>query len=451
MKFFQTVALMLLLTGSIQAQNFSVLFDFNDSGSGGGPVAPLIQGPDGRLYGTAPGGGSLGGGVVFAINTDGTGYTNFYAFSGDVGSGSQPNGGLLLSGNTFFGTTAQGAGTGTIFALAADGSSYTTLHSFSTRYGYHPLATLIMSGSTLYGTTEYGGPNNFGTLFSFNTTNNYFTNFYNFTNSAIGEYPYAGLVVSGNRLYGTTYQGGSNNWGTVFAVDTDGGNFTNLYNFAYSDGANPYGGLLLVGNRLYGTTYQGGPGAGNIFAINTDGSGFTNIYNFQDAEDGAYPRAALILNGDTLYGVASGGGSNSIGSGTIFSVETNGLNFTNYYTFSSDGTGLNNDGAFPVAPLLLLSNTLYGVTSQGGTNGQGTIFSLTLPQPPQPPSLSVQISGSELILTWPSNATGYSLLSATNLSFSGWSAVTNTPVIIDSFYTVTNATSSGQMFYYLSQ
>lgn len=97
----------MLLTGNLQAQNFSLLFDFSDSGNGEQPVDPLIQGPDGRLYGTAPTGCNLLGVIVFAINTDGPGYTNFWTFSGSVGEGSQPNDGLLLSGNAFYGTTAQ--------------------------------------------------------------------------------------------------------------------------------------------------------------------------------------------------------------------------------------------------------------------------------------------------------------------------------------------------------
>jgi uncharacterized repeat protein (TIGR03803 family) len=86
------------------------------------------------------------------------------------------------------------------------------------------------------------------------------------------------LTLSGNTLYGTTFVGGRAGNGTVFAVDTNGVGFANLYSFTAtppfylpftnSDGANPYGGLILSGNTLYGTTSAGGTsGNGTVFAL----------------------------------------------------------------------------------------------------------------------------------------------------------------------------------------
>jgi uncharacterized repeat protein (TIGR03803 family) len=71
-----------------------------------------------------------------------------------------------------------------------------------------------------------------------------------------GMEPQAGLILSSNILYATTVYGGSSTNGTVFAVNTDGTGFTNLYsftaasgsNFTNSDGANPSAGLILSGN-----------------------------------------------------------------------------------------------------------------------------------------------------------------------------------------------------------
>ena len=96
-------------------------------------------------------------------------------------------------------------------------------------------------------TTEWAAP-----------TGNYFTN-------SDGAGPDTGLILSGKTLYGTTYFGGTNAIGTVFAVNTDGTGFTTLHGFTKgtgsqdnlinSDGANPSGGLILSGNTLYGTAY----------------------------------------------------------------------------------------------------------------------------------------------------------------------------------------------------
>src|SRR2546425_1152833 len=91
-----------------------------------------------------------------------------------------------------------------------------------------------------------------------------FTTLHSFTGSD-GAVPLAGLILSGNTLYGTARDGGSGGNGTVFAVNTDGTGFTNLYSYTFtqyytnSDGADPHG-LILSGNTLYGTTYGGSSG-----------------------------------------------------------------------------------------------------------------------------------------------------------------------------------------------
>src|SRR5207248_3153942 len=100
---------------------------------------------------------------------------------------------------------------------------------------------------TLYGTAQYGGSSHDGTVFAVHTDGTGFTNLHSFTatffpdyTNSDGAYPDAGLIVSGNTLYGTAVSGGSGNYGTVFAVNTDGTGFTNLHSFTGGDGANPF-------------------------------------------------------------------------------------------------------------------------------------------------------------------------------------------------------------------
>lgn len=64
-----------------------------------------------------------------------------------------------------------------------------------------------------------------------------------------------------------TSAGGINGNGTVFALNTDGTGFTNLYNFDGDDGDHSLSGLILSDNTLYGATYFGGIGDGNVFAL----------------------------------------------------------------------------------------------------------------------------------------------------------------------------------------
>jgi uncharacterized repeat protein (TIGR03803 family) len=117
------------------------------------------------------------------------------------------------------------------------------------------------------------------TLYSFSSTSNSSA-----TNSD-GATPLAGLLLVSNQLFGTASAGGSYAKGTVFAINTDGLCFTNLYSFTGgSDGGTPSSSLIIGGNTLYGNTAMGGkladgPVGGTIFTINPDGSGFTVVYS----------------------------------------------------------------------------------------------------------------------------------------------------------------------------
>jgi len=205
------------------------------------------------------------------------------------------------------------AGLGLVPVGRVTAQTFTTLYSFTGgSNGANPGAGLILSGNTLYGTAESGGNSGVGTVFAINTDGTGFTNLHSFNggfNGGDGAYPGAGLILSGNTLYGTAPYGGSSGVGTVFAVNIDGTGFTNLHSFTgftpgsgtNSDGANPRAGLILSGNTLYGTAEEGGSaGFGTVFAINTDGTGFTTLYSFTNGSDGARPFAGLILSGDTL-------------------------------------------------------------------------------------------------------------------------------------------------------
>jgi uncharacterized repeat protein (TIGR03803 family) len=366
------VVLGFLLTGPAMAQTFKTLHAFKNS-DGATPYSELVLSGN-TLYGTASAGGNSGNyggnGMLFAVNTDGSGFTNEYVFTAyppgyyyTNTDGSVPYAGLILSSNTLYGAAYDGGafGAGTVFAVNTNGSGFTNLYSFTGGSdGGGPDAALVLSSNILYGTTAYGGGANYGTVFAININGSGFTNLFTFTNAISGDDPAGVLVLSGRTLYGTT-SGGKGGYGTVFAINTDGSSFTNLHVFtansglpAYtnSDGSNPNAGLVLSGKTLYGATAQGGKfGSGTLFAVNTNGTGFTNLYTFTATagspptnSDGSNPRGSLIVSGGTLYGTAYNGGK--FGSGTLFAVNTNG-GFTNLYTFTANSTApyTNSDGA----------------------------------------------------------------------------------------------------------
>src|SRR6185369_10540494 len=110
----------------------------------------------------------------------------------------------------------------------------------------------------LYGVADQGGSSGIGTVFAINVNGTSFTNLHNFLYTSDGAYPQGVLTLSGITLYGTATQGGSLGYGTVFKINTDSTSFTNLHNFNNAgDGAGPQAGLVLIGNTLYGTAYNG--------------------------------------------------------------------------------------------------------------------------------------------------------------------------------------------------
>src|SRR5262249_46963216 len=144
--------------------------------------------------------------------------------------------------------------------------------------GASPRCTLVLSGQRLYGTASAGGEGDHGCLFAINADGTGFTNLYSFTSTSApyftnddGAYPYSPLLLAGNTLFGTTTVGGPFGYGdgTIFRVNTDGTAFKVLHQFADypGDGADCYAGLVGSGNRLYGTTTDGGSARrGAIFA-----------------------------------------------------------------------------------------------------------------------------------------------------------------------------------------
>lgn len=480
----------------LSAQTFTTLYSFNITSDGYSPNSLILSGS--TLYGTAQYGGTSQGGSVFAVNNDGTGFTTLYSFTG----GSDGNGpfGLILSGNSLYGCARFGGNFyvygGTLFTLATDGTGFTPLYSFTqptfqpsvgeptNSDGTNPNGVLL-SGGTLYGTAFSGGSGGLGTVFAVNTDGNGFTTLHSFTqryfNNNLGVYtnsdggnPQAGPIISGNTLYGTSEEDGGSGRGTVFGVNTDGTGFRVLHSFTgfstnqtytNSDGAGPEG-LILSGDTLYGTAWSGGSwGSGTVFRVNTNGSGFATLHNFAATSghngygyainsDGIRPAAALILSVNTLYGTCEVGGTS--GNGTVFAINTDGSGFTVLYTFSASSTnasGLytNSEGAYPEAALILSGNTLYGAASQGGSQNSGTIFSISLPT--SPPQLTIATTSAvNVLLSWPTNATGFTLQATTNLgSTAVWTPVSQTPVLVNGQNTLTNPISGAQQFYRLAQ
>jgi uncharacterized repeat protein (TIGR03803 family) len=171
--------------------------------------------------------------------------------------------------------------------------------------------------------------------------------------------------------------------GTVFQI-TPSGKLKTLYNFCSqsgcTDGAIPTAGLIqAAGGNLYGTTNQyGAHSRGTVFQFTPSSGTLKTLYSFcsqSGCTDGTYPYAGLIQATDgNFYGTTKTGGpyGGEVGYGTVFQITPSGTLKT-LHTF--DGT----DGAYPYAGLVQDTNGyLYGTTYSNGSNGLGTVFSLSV-------------------------------------------------------------------------
>lgn len=390
-------ALTIVATPSAQAQTYSVLHTFTGGMDGEVPEAGLTLDRAGNLYGTASSGGH-GYGTVFKLAHKGSGWTfnPLYSFGGGT-DGAYPVAGVIFGGNgTLYGTTSEQAlGLGTVFNLRPSASAcraalcpweQTVLYHFQggTGDGYNPgYGDLIFDAAgNLYGTTTNGGANHAGIVFELTPSGGGWTEnvLYNFGAGTTGIYPYTGVIFDkAGNLYGTTYEGGLTSYGTVYQLTPSGSNWTEstLHNFQEAtDGALPFGGVIFdqAGN-LYGTTVTEGPdGAGTVFKL-TPSNGtwtLTVLHSFAGSDYGPWGGLTMDAAGN-LYGMTYADGAHNFGS--VFKLAPSGGGWT--YTDLYDFTG-GNDGGYPIGNVALDANgNLYGTASVGGAPGYGVVWEIT--------------------------------------------------------------------------
>jgi uncharacterized repeat protein (TIGR03803 family) len=414
-----------IYTGTDLGTTFTTLHSF-DGKDGRESNAGLVQATNGNLYGTTYYGGTKNSGEVFEITLGGT-LTTLYSLCSKSGcTDGEYTYATPVQGTdgNFYGTTYLGGSKelGTVFKITPSGT-VTTLHTFGGSDGSQPLAGLVQAThGNFYGTTYMGGSAGKGEIFKI-TPSGALTTLHSFCSQSgctDGENPFAGLIqgVDGN-LYGTTFGGGSaKGFGTVFKI-TPGGSFTTLHSFCTQrscpDGQFPQTGLVQAGNgNLYGTTITGGAyGDGTIFKITTSGT-LTTLYNVcsqSGCPDGNYLYAGLIQATDgNLYGIMDVGGAN--GSGTIFKITLSGTLTTLYNFCSQSGC---TDGQYPAGGLVQATDgNLYGTTADGGADGKGTVFSLSVGLGP---FVETQPTAGKVGATV--NILGTNLTGATSVNFNG--------------------------------
>ncbi|MFY9664848.1 MAG: choice-of-anchor tandem repeat GloVer-containing protein, partial [Candidatus Cybelea sp.] len=309
------------------------------------------------------------GGLVFVIAPSGKERVLWNPKNG-VGPGN-----LTALHRTLYGTTRS-----TVFSLSLTGVER-TLYNFGK--DVNPSALLISANRTFHGTAFPFGRDRPSTGSIFRIHSGVERALYTFRGSSQGAYPLSLLYLNGT-FYGTTYGGGANDDGTVFALSPAGA-LRVVHSFGGgNDGSGPGGGLIAVDGVLYGTTEDGGSGhhcrsvtgpplyfgCGTIYSVTPSGKEHV-LYNFQNGADSSGPSGNLIDVAGTLYGTAVGDTFYVVG-GSVFSITPAGV-FHVLHTFSGS-----KDGANPTGGLTELNGTLYGTTQGGGKYYKGTVFRLQL-------------------------------------------------------------------------
>lgn len=307
---------------------------------------------------------------IIPSTAPGAALSTLYSFSGGA-DGGNPNGLMQDTNGIFYGTTQNGGtdDSGTVFQITID-SGLTTLVLFDDigSDAYTPGAALVQGpDGNLYGTTENGGTLGWGTVFR-TTTNGALSTVANF-NLYDGFTPASDLIVgSDGALYGAAAFS-ANSDGTVYRVTTNG-TFTTLTTFYGADGNEPNALIQAANGSFYGTTFEGGAnGNGTIFELATNGA-LTSLASFNYTNGGSLPYDSLLQTSDgNFYGTTFEGGA--YGYGEVFEMSPLG-EVTTLYSFTGQS-----DGAHPAAALILgTDGNFYGTTVYGGAFQDGTVFRL---------------------------------------------------------------------------
>lgn len=302
---------------------------------------------------------------------------------------------------------------GALATAAAQAQTITTLHDFTGGPdGSGPQAGVALDrAGNVYGVTPYGGSRmgdcvalgGCGVVYRAAPRNGAwtFTPLHIFRGGDDGAEPWSTVTVGPDgALYGTTLIGGgpgcSNSCGTVFRL-APSAQFchmalcpwteTIIYRFANDPNGLglPFAGVIFdAAGNLYGITGGSANGGGAVFKLTPTGGSWTLsvLYNLQSATDGTLSMGTLAMDAaGNLYGTTTFGGAN--GDGTVFELVRSGAGYTFNLLYTFTGR---NDGGDPEAGVVLdAAGNIFGDTAYGGgvfeltRSGSGWNYSVIVP------------------------------------------------------------------------
>jgi uncharacterized repeat protein (TIGR03803 family) len=404
-------ALVTILTQSAQAQTFTVLYTFTGGADGAYPYAGLTMDRGGNLYGTTQflGGNGCGGfgcGTVFRLKHAGPGWilNPLYSFQGGPNDGASPLARVIIGPDgSLYGTTSGGGapgcsfqgseGCGTVFNLKPPPAACktalcpwteTVLYRFTGGSdGANPQngALLIAPSGVIYGTTVQGGAYGYGVVFSLTPTSGGWTYsvIYSFTGGFDGAGPYSGVILDNKgNLYGTTPGGGWYGLGAVYELMPAGSGWQEKLLWSFTGtrqdgwGITPVGGLIFDGSgNLYGTTENNyfQPPGGGVFELSPSDGSWT-IAHAVGVSGSSGPVDSLAMDtAGNLYGTLPLE-TKGEGGGEIFELHNNWTTLTDLHGWPGYGPAYG-------GPILDANGNLYGTNAGAGQYDDGLVWEIT--------------------------------------------------------------------------
>jgi uncharacterized repeat protein (TIGR03803 family) len=365
----------------------------------------VVEGPDGKLYGTARNGGTNNNGLVFSVEADGSNYTVIYNISASQSIQYAtpvfgPDGKIYINiSNSLYRIEMDGSAAAVVAALPAggsqividnagwifargfeignsilykiktDGTGYQLLHTFNTAVdgGFDNLsAVCITPTDRLFGQCTYGGLGNRGTLFSLKKDGSDFIIHQSFDNTVAGESPvrYGAPAHYNGKIFFANSGGGTNFTGMLLSFDTTLLTLAVVFQFPAGDSNRASIQPKIANNTIMGLSKNG------LYRLNPDGSNFQKINTFPFGNDNYSIFQQLTYSPVTnqVFYIADGGVYKN---GYLLKMDATALTNFDVHDFGNVPGGYNPSGIFKAT-----DGKLYGITQNGGAAGGGTIFKM---------------------------------------------------------------------------
>jgi uncharacterized repeat protein (TIGR03803 family) len=266
---------------------------------------------------------------------------------------------------------------GFLFSTDSSGQNFQPQYNFPvTVSGAYPTnLELVSYNGKFYGTTYSGGTGDFGTIFEYDPATNIYTKKIDFgpNYNLNGGGPRGSLLLYNGKFYGLASSYGANFGGTIFEWDPATNVFTKRYDFP--NNSSPQNSLRLLNGKMYGTCQSAGSNSlGFVFEWDPATNSFTDLLDMTGpgAGSGWGLNGNVTVYNNKLYCMSQRGAAND--AGALYIIDPTlpiGSNTTIVVAFNSSNgaNGSNNE-------MIVYNNKLYGCTYYGGTNGAGVLFEL---------------------------------------------------------------------------